>query len=330
MDNSIREYVENRINKDGFITSKRRKKDGPIKKALVSVSIIGVAFTSLFLGCGKKKSNETRDTKTIVHEVETTTQKPKDKSKENITKSNTKKVNNNSTNTTTPTKNTTSSTTNSSTNKKTETTVKSEITTKTETKDTDDSFIVNLEETSSQIIYDNNIDYKIVNENGELVTSGSFDENKNIEGYVYDENRKEYVREEEVNKYIYSDIAFYDSFGNIVIEKGMLISIETYENAKRELNYDNTVNVTNVSDENVEESSDEEEIIEEEIIEEYEEYDEGVLNDDLTYTVNGVTFESKEVYEYFLLYPDEFYKGPDGIIRPISNIEYNEYQKTLK
>ena len=74
-------------------------------------------------------------------------------------------------------------------------------------------------------------------------------------------------------------------------------------------------------------NSNEEEIIEEEIIEEYYE---GILNDDLTYTVNGITYESKEVYEYFLLYPDQFYMDPDGIVRPISNIESNEYQKTLK
>ena len=324
MDNSIREYVENRIANEGFLTSKRRKKNGPIKKALISLSMVSVALTTVLFGCGKKKNTEPKDTKPVVHEIETTTKRSKEEIKETTTNANIKKTSNNTKKTTTTSnstnkKTTTSgSTSNKSTTTKTTTTSSTkkntESTTKSETKESGNTIIVNLEEPSGQIVY---------NEETSKPTNVIEEESNTVSD----------------SNYIYSDVDFYDANWNIVIAKGTLMLKETYESAKKELNYNGVVNVTNANDENVEENiteepivetTDEEEIIEEEIIEEYEEYYDGVLNDDLTYTVNGITYESKEVYEYFLLYPDQFYMGPDGIVRPISNIESNEYQKTLK
>ena len=395
MNNTIREYVESRIAKEGFLTSKRKKKNSPLKKAIVSISMVGVAFTSLLFGCGKKKETNIREPKPVQHEIETTTtSKSKEKIKEKQLKANesttVKKSSTASKNTSTTTKknesktNTTQSssksTNSSSTSKSSSQTSNSEktSTTKSETKESGNTFVVTLDNNNPTIVYNDNkdIDYKIVDENDKLIKYGSYDENNNIDGYVYDDKRQEYVRAEEVGKYIYSDLVFYDASGNIVINKGELIQIETYESAKKELNYENVNNLANYVSEEVnisEESTTEEEVYEEENniqnssarnesandldltcqepLENYNiddkeennnldnnitdynenvEYYEGILKADGTYTVNGIVYESKEVYEYFLLNPDDFYMDENGIVRPISEINSNDYQKVLK
>ena len=55
------------------------------------------------------------------------------------------------------------------------------------------------------------------------------------DGYAWDSARGEYVPEEDVGKYIYSDKDFYTSDGELIIAVGDLVTRETYERACREL-----------------------------------------------------------------------------------------------
>lgn len=81
----------------------------------------------------------------------------------------------------------------------------------------------------------NDIGYEVKDENGAVIDSGS--NNTGIpDGDVYDKNLDSYVKEEDLNKYIYLDADYYDKKGNLVLKKGTLIAKETLEKLKNELN----------------------------------------------------------------------------------------------
>lgn len=74
--------------------------------------------------------------------------------------------------------------------------------------------------------------YEIKDSNGNTVSSG---EGSVPPGYSWDSKRNEYVPTSEVGKYVYSDTNFYSQDGTLIISKGDLVAVETYNRAKKEL-----------------------------------------------------------------------------------------------
>ncbi len=72
---------------------------------------------------------------------------------------------------------------------------------------------------------------EVIHEDGTITTG----EGSVPAGYTWDNARGEYVKDEDVGKYIYSDKDFYTSDGELMIMVGDLVTRETYDRACREL-----------------------------------------------------------------------------------------------
>jgi len=153
-------------------------------------------------------------------------------------------------------------------------------------------------------------------------------------GYVHDENLDKDVVEEDVNKFVYCDSNYYDSTGQLVYEKGELISKDDLELAKQLLTItkpvietqpeivvpETTVPETIVPETTVPETT---------ITEETFVPTQGVVNADGTYTIDGITFESKADYEQWVIQGYEGYgMDLDGIMKPEDEIIANYNQKS--
>lgn len=113
--------------------------------------------------------------------------------------------------------------------------------------------------------------------------------------------------------YVYCDANYYDEEGNLILAEGDVVTVETLEFAKMYLTTNPNQN-TETQEPVVEEPT----------------YDEGTHNPDGTYTKDGLTFESYEDYQQWVL---QGYTGygldDDGIMRPIVDediIGENSYQ----
>lgn len=198
-------------------------------------------------------------------------------------------------------------------------------------------------------VYEKEESYEIVDkETGNVIVSEDLDNNDLPDGFEYDSARDEIVKEEEVGKYVYSEYDFYFADGTLVISKGDLVSIETYERAKVELSttkpeksepVEEVVDsvFTPIEEETIiEENIQTEETVTEEVEVEIEEEvtieqvtEEGIVNQDGTYTIYGTTYESKADFEQFLLTPDA-YGYYNGMIMSLESIEELNKQLTLK
>lgn len=172
-------------------------------------------------------------------------------------------------------------------------------------------------------------DYEIEKEDGTIVdgtiteddkTNGEIGSNDTIlpPGYVHDENLDKDVIEEDANKFVYSDADYYDSTGALIYSKGELISKEDLEMAKQSLTTIKPV-IETKPEETVPEVQPEETPV----------VDEGVINPNGTYTIYGVTYMSKEDYQQFLLYPEQ-YGYYNGMVLSLEDIEamFKESQKS--
>ena len=172
--------------------------------------------------------------------------------------------------------------------------------------------------------------YEIEKEDGTVVEGTITEEDKQNgaigstetvlpDGYVHDENLGKDVVEEDVNKFVYCDSDYYDSTGELIYSKGELISKEDLEMAKQLLTTTKPVQEVKPEETQPEETQPETTPI----------VDEGVMNPDGTYTIYGVTYMSKEDYQQFLLYPEQ-YGYYNGMILSLEDIEamFKESQKS--
>lgn len=166
-------------------------------------------------------------------------------------------------------------------------------------------------------IKDKNQGYEIKDETGKVVENGELEENKIPDGYAYDSVLKKYVPKAEVGKYVYSDATYYDTEGNIIINKGDVVAKETLEKAKKYLTTTKPVNKETSSSTNT--SSKEETSS--------TTSNEGKVNADGTYTIFGLTFRSKADFEQWVLQGYEGYAEADGIMMPEEEI-LKQNQKT--
>lgn len=151
--------------------------------------------------------------------------------------------------------------------------------------------------------------YKIKDETGEVIESG---EGKLPEGYVETEEEGKYLPE----GYVYSDATYYNEEGIAILIEGSAVSKADLEYAKM---YLTTIAPTQTTTPSVE--------LEPTTTPSTEIYqNEGILNEDGTYSIFGLTFLSKEDYEQWILQGYEGYAEIDGIMQPETK-EIKEYQK---
>jgi len=193
--------------------------------------------------------------------------------------------------------------------------------------------------------------YKIIDESGKVISSGS-NSTGIPKGYAWDSVLNKYVKEDQVGKYVYVDATYYAQDGEIVYKKGDIVLKETLEKIKKQLSTTKPVvssnnssktqgnissntssetqsnassntssNVSTSTSSNVSSntSSTESSTIEQT----------GKVNPDGTYTIYGVTYMDKATFENFVL--DEnalvnfgYYKG---VIYPREVIEDMIQQK---
>lgn len=155
-------------------------------------------------------------------------------------------------------------------------------------------------------VYEKEEGFEIKNEKDEVVSSGNVNEDGIPEGYVKDPTTGDYYKENDV---------YVDPEGNAWESK------ERYEAYLESLKNDGeTVDTKFVSVEDDKNS---------ENIDESNKTEEGVINQDGTYTIYGTTYESKADFEQFLLTPEE-YGYYNGMIVSLEKIEEINKQLILK
>ena len=187
--------------------------------------------------------------------------------------------------------------------------------------------------------------YEIEKEDGTVIEgtiteedkqNGEVGSNGNIlpPGYVHDENLDKDVVEEDANKFVYCDADYYDATGALIYSKGELISKEDLELAKQSLTTtkpvietqpETTVPETTVPETTVPETT----VPETTVLEETFVPTQGIVNEDGTYTIDGITFETKADYEQWVIQGFEGYGiDLDGIMKPEEEILANYNQKS--
>lgn len=157
-------------------------------------------------------------------------------------------------------------------------------------------------------------EYSVSHEDG-TISNGTIDDNTKYtpdgvpipDGYAWDPNRKEIVKEDEVGKYIYD-------------ENGDLVSIDTYNK------YPHTPDNSETTNSTVEEIP----IDNSKPSDSNNNTDVGIYNEDGTYTIFGITYPSKQDYEQFLINPEGYILIGEKVIYDPALYNEAEKQKTLK
>lgn len=119
--------------------------------------------------------------------------------------------------------------------------------------DNNENYVVSKDtKTGEDVIIDPKLEYQIVDKSGNVKSEGNLGSNNLPNGYEYDTSYGEIIKSEDVGKYIKSDLTFYSSTGEVIINKGDTISKETYERALKELYTKKPENkITKVSEETI-------------------------------------------------------------------------------
>ena len=167
-----------------------------------------------------------------------------------------------------------------------------------------------LEVKSNGKVYEkNNSEYQVVDKNGNVTSSGTKDSTGAPNGYVYDPVIGGYVKPEEAGKYVRD-------------ENGDLVSKEDYEARNNSNKTSSSTSSSNTSSSNTSSSN----TSSSSTISEVEE--KGHYNADGTYTIYGMTFETKEDFEQYVLQGYQGYGLVNGIMKPMTKEMEEAKQKT--
>lgn len=183
-----------------------------------------------------------------------------------------------------------------------------------------------LKTDSKGTVYDKTTGYIIKDETGKTIATGNLNESGIPDGYAYDPVLKKYIPKEEVGKYVYADATYYDEAGNEVLKKGDVVAKETLEKAKK---YFSTTTVKNNSTTSTKAVATTTTTAKKNTASTTKKTtttttinsDEGVINPDGTYTIYGMTFESKADYQQWVLQGYEGYAEVDGIMKSEEEIQ---------
>ena len=160
-----------------------------------------------------------------------------------------------------------------------------------------------LEVKPSGKVVEKNTGYEIKDETGNVVETGDLDNGK-VPGYEKDEKTDSYLTDD----CVYTDATYYDEEGNVLIEKGQVVTKEWLDYLKQNFSTTKPTNQNNTS------SNSSNQII--------SKTEEGILNSDGTYTIYGITFESKADYQQWVIQGGEGYGiDTDGIMKAMADLE---------
>ena len=163
--------------------------------------------------------------------------------------------------------------------------------------------------TSNGKVYDKTTGYEIKDKETGKTTTGNLNESGIPDNFEKNEQLNgTFEKEDNTAGLVRSDSNYYNEEGNLVIKKDALISKETLEYAKKYLST-SPVTTTTTSKQTTTTTSNQ------------------GINKDGTYTIFGLTFESKADYEQWVLQGYEGYVEADGIMISIEELN-NRLQKT--
>ena len=175
-------------------------------------------------------------------------------------------------------------------------------------------------------VHDKTPGYVIQDQDGNVIEEGNIenvtyapDGTPIPDGYAWDPVLQKIVREEEVGKYVYADATYYDkNTGEVIINKGEIVTKEMLEDAKKYLTTvkPNIDNNTITSSQKPETTTVPETTTIPETTTQPITPDEGKVNDDGTYSIYGMIFESKADYDQWVLQGYEGYAEINGIMKP--------------
>lgn len=176
-----------------------------------------------------------------------------------------------------------------------------------------------LKTDSKGTVYNKTTGYTIIDkETGKTVATGNLNSDGTPDGFKYNEELNGiYEEKDNVETLTYADSDYYDKDGNLVLKKGDIVDKETLESAKKYLyttKLTTTITTTTTTAKPTTTTT--------------ATTNQGVINGDGTYTIFGLTFESKADYEQWVLQGYEGYAEADGIMKPEVEIQ-KQTQKTL-
>lgn len=159
-------------------------------------------------------------------------------------------------------------------------------------------------------VYEKETGYEIKDESGNTIESGEINDGIPA-GYVWDSARGEYVKEDEVGKYVYNKL-------------GELVSVDDPSVTNPDILDDN--NETKIEEDTSNTINDDETSNEIESPSNNDNYG-GTINSDGTYTIYGTTYMDKATFEAFILGDENDFGYLNGIIYPKSYL--NEINNEL-
>ena len=183
-------------------------------------------------------------------------------------------------------------------------------------------------------VFEQEIGYEIKDEKGNVTDKGNLNGSGIPSHYAWDSVLGKYVKESEVGKYVYCDATYYDDNGNIAIKKGDIVSKETLANAKK---YFSTTKPSQKQEETQVETQPETQApttsntttsnSSSSTINSSSNSDQGVVNADGTYTIDGMTYLSQADYQQCIIDGFEGYAVINGVVQPEENVKQYQYTK---
>ena len=171
--------------------------------------------------------------------------------------------------------------------------------------------------------------YEIKDETGKVVEKGDSNNGK-VPGYEYDKETDSYLPE----GYVYTDATYYNEEGNVLIEKGEVVTKDWLDYLKKNFStkkptiQKNTSSQTSSTTSSTTSSQTSSQTSSTTSNQTDSNAEEGISNTDGTYTIYGITFESKADYQQWVIQGGEGYGiDTDGIMKAMPDLEV-EKQKT--
>lgn len=193
--------------------------------------------------------------------------------------------------------------------------------------------------TSNGKVYDKTTGYEIKDDTGKTIATGNLNGNGIPDGYAYDSVLKKYLPKAEVGKYVYADATYYDVDGTVVLKKNDIVLKETLEKAKKYFSTTKNTTITTTKNTTTKPSTTTKNTTTTRPSTTTKNTttttkstttknsNQGVVNKDGTYTIFGLTFETKADYQQWVLQGYEGYVEADGIMISLEKLN-NKLQKT--
>ena len=157
------------------------------------------------------------------------------------------------------------------------------------------------------------------------IQTGDVNSNGTIPGFEYNENLGgTYEEKDNTSNLVKADSDYYNENGELLIKKGALLTKEALEHAKKNLSTkpikkQTTTSNTQTSNSSITTSNTQTSNSSTTTSNTTSKADNGIVNKDGTYTIDGITYLSKEDYNQCIIDGYQGYAIIDGIMQPMQN-----------